>query len=181
MLKEIIYLYNKAGFKIIKIKSNSKLQSHKDTLYKKFGTNLNLANPQEHVPEAEHNNCVIKETVRASFHWLLYNQFTKTMTIMLVMDSAKNSTSLLPKMTYLNNTVHEWFYVKKIKTKNRSVSIHLEHLFKPMTYQILRTIIHVKLWTAFIFRIETVIKEDMNFFIHQQIRLLSEETSLQFP
>ena len=50
---------------------------------------MNFSNPQEHVPEAERNNRVIKERVRATYHRLPYKQLTKTMTITLVMDSAK--------------------------------------------------------------------------------------------
>jgi hypothetical protein len=50
---------------------------------------MNFANPQEHVPEAERNNQVIKERVRATYHCLPYKQMTKTMTKILVMDSAK--------------------------------------------------------------------------------------------
>jgi hypothetical protein len=50
---------------------------------------MNFANPQGHVPEAERNNQVIKERVRATYHQLPYKQMTKTMTKILVMDSAK--------------------------------------------------------------------------------------------
>jgi hypothetical protein len=50
---------------------------------------MNFANPQEHVLEAECNNQVIKERICASYHWLPFQQLTKTMTKILVMDSAK--------------------------------------------------------------------------------------------
>ena len=50
---------------------------------------MNFSNPQEHVPEAERNNCLIKERIRATYHRLPYKQLTKTMTKVLVMDSAK--------------------------------------------------------------------------------------------
>jgi hypothetical protein len=54
-----------------------------------FGIDMNIANPQEHVPEAKRNNRVIKERVRVTYHRLPYKQITKTMTKILVMDSAK--------------------------------------------------------------------------------------------
>jgi hypothetical protein len=58
-------------------------------MFENFGINMNFAYPQEHVPEAECNNCVIKERVRATFHWLPYKQITKTMTKILVIEAAK--------------------------------------------------------------------------------------------
>jgi hypothetical protein len=50
---------------------------------------MNFANPQEHVPETERNNQVIKEQIHASYHGLPFQQLTKTMTKILVMESAK--------------------------------------------------------------------------------------------
>jgi hypothetical protein len=88
-IKEIITIYNKAGFRITKIREDNKFQLLKDTMFDNFGINMNFANPQEHVPEAEHNNRVIKERVRAIFHWLPYKQITKTMTKILVIEAAK--------------------------------------------------------------------------------------------
>ena len=50
---------------------------------------MNFSNPQKHVPEAEHNNHLIKERVKATYHCLPYKQLTKTMTTILVIDLAK--------------------------------------------------------------------------------------------
>jgi hypothetical protein len=50
---------------------------------------MNYANPQEHVPEAERNNRVIKERVRASYHRLPYTHLPRLMIKMLVTESAK--------------------------------------------------------------------------------------------
>ena len=106
-LKEIIQQYNKAGFKIIKISSNNKFQPLKDMLYNKIRINLDLANLQEHVTEAECNSFDIEKRVRATFHQLPYKQLTKTMTTMLVMDSAKKSTSFLQSMEYYHTKALE--------------------------------------------------------------------------
>ena len=38
----------------------------------KFKINMNYANPQDHVPEVEHNNRTIKEWVQAIYHRLPY-------------------------------------------------------------------------------------------------------------
>jgi hypothetical protein len=54
-LKEVIQLYNKAGFKITKIRADNEFRPLKETLFNNFGINMNFSNPQEHVPEAERN------------------------------------------------------------------------------------------------------------------------------
>ena len=77
-----------------------------------FEIGMNFSNPQEHVPEAERNNRVIKERVRATYHRLPYKQITKTMTIILVMDSAK-------KVKFLSN---EERHIRVLQSTNDSAS-----------------------------------------------------------
>jgi hypothetical protein len=88
-LKEIIKVYNKVRFKIKEIQSDNVFRPLQEALLTNFGIGMNFANPQEHVPEAERNNLVIKERVRATYHRLPYKQMTKTITKILVMDSVK--------------------------------------------------------------------------------------------
>jgi hypothetical protein len=54
-----------------------------------FGIEMNFANPQENVPEAEQNHQVIKEQIRATYHCLGFKQLTKAITKILAMDLAK--------------------------------------------------------------------------------------------
>jgi hypothetical protein len=60
-----------------------------DPLALEFGIQVNYASPQEHVPEAEHNNRVIKERIRATYHCLPYDRLPRIMVKVLVNDSAK--------------------------------------------------------------------------------------------
>ena len=55
---------------------------------------FNFTSAKEQVPEAERNNRIIKERVRAGFHRLPYKTIPKLMTQILVMDS-KSSINLL--------------------------------------------------------------------------------------
>jgi hypothetical protein len=55
-LKEIIMLYNKAGFKIKEIQSNNKFRLLQEVLLTNFGIGMNFSYPQEHVPKAKRNN-----------------------------------------------------------------------------------------------------------------------------
>jgi hypothetical protein len=104
-LKDIINLYNKAKFNITKIKCNNKFHPLKDAILKHYDIVTNFANPQEHVPEAECNNQIIKEQICASYHQLPFQQLTKTMTKILVMDLAKKLIFFWPKMGYQATTV----------------------------------------------------------------------------
>jgi hypothetical protein len=88
-LKDIINLYNTVGFKITEIRCNNKFCPLKNAMIEHYHIAMNFANPQEHVPEAERNNWVIKEQICASYYRLPFQQLTKTMTQILVMDLAK--------------------------------------------------------------------------------------------
>jgi len=73
----------------MEIRSDNEFRPLKDALFTEFGIRMNFANPQEHVPEAERNNRVIKERIRLNYHRLPYKQLTKTMTKYLVMECTK--------------------------------------------------------------------------------------------
>ena len=60
-----------------------------DPLALKFGIQVNYASLQEHVPEAKHNNRVIKERVHTTYHRLPYNRLPCIMVKVLVNDSTK--------------------------------------------------------------------------------------------
>ena len=84
-IEKVIQLYKSADFKVIQIRCDNEFKPLKETLKEKYGIEVNLANPNEHVPEAERNNRVIKERVRATYHRLPYNNLPKIL--------VKNSTS----------------------------------------------------------------------------------------
>ncbi len=54
---------------------------------------MNYESPQEHVPEAELNNRVIKEWVCTTYHHLPYNCLPHIIVKVLINDSAKNRIS----------------------------------------------------------------------------------------
>jgi hypothetical protein len=59
-----------------------------DPLALEFGIQENYASSQEHVPEAEHNNRVIKEQVHMTYHHLPYDHLPCIMVKVLINDSA---------------------------------------------------------------------------------------------
>jgi hypothetical protein len=62
-----------------------------------YGVKMNYANPQEHVPEAERNNRVIKERFCAAFHCLPLKMIPKIMVKFLTMESVKKQNFFPPK------------------------------------------------------------------------------------
>ena len=48
----------------------------------------NLANAQEHVPVAEHNNCILKEHIHATYHGIPYKMLPRTVICYMVMETA---------------------------------------------------------------------------------------------
>ncbi len=62
-----------------------------------YEVSANYANPQEHVPEAERNNRVIKERFRAAFHRLPFLKIPKIMIKILTMECAKKLNFFPPK------------------------------------------------------------------------------------
>ena len=47
----------------------------------------NLANAQEHVPEAECNNCILKECIHATCHGIPYKMLPRTIICYMVMET----------------------------------------------------------------------------------------------
>lgn len=88
-LGQIFRIYNSGGFRITTIRCHNEFRPLLEPLAHEFSVEMNFANPQELVPEAERNNCVIKERVRATYHRLPYRHLTRMLVKMLVTESAK--------------------------------------------------------------------------------------------
>jgi hypothetical protein len=88
-LKGIIRYYNKAGIRVDYIHADNEFRPLLDPLQDEFQIQFNFANPGDHVPEAERNNRVIKERIRATYHRLPFTHLPKQMVIALVQESAK--------------------------------------------------------------------------------------------
>ena len=87
-IKEVMQIYHAAGFTVSAIRCDNEFRPLLSRFCAEFTTLFNYSNPQEHVPEAERNNRVIKERIRATYHRLPFKQLTKTMIQELVSQSA---------------------------------------------------------------------------------------------
>jgi hypothetical protein len=68
-LKNIIKIYNTAGFKVSTLSCDRECVPLINAIQDEFNITPNYPSAQEHVPEAERNNRVIKERIRAVFSY----------------------------------------------------------------------------------------------------------------
>jgi hypothetical protein len=97
VLDNIFRIYNNAGFQITIINCDNEFRPLMNELQDTYNVRMNYANPQEHVPEAERNNRVIKERFRAAFHRLPFKNIPKIMVKILAMECAKKLNFFPPK------------------------------------------------------------------------------------
>jgi hypothetical protein len=88
-ISEVIRIYNRAALRVTEIRSDNEFRPMSGDFAHGFGVHMNYANPNEHVPEAERNNRVIKERIRATYHRLPFTHLPRLMVKMLVSESAK--------------------------------------------------------------------------------------------
>ena len=88
-IDSIVTVYNQGGFTIKYIHCDGEFRPLVNFVASKHHITMNYANPQEHVPEAERNNRVIKERCRASFHRLPFTYLTKIMVKYMVTVAVK--------------------------------------------------------------------------------------------
>eukprot|EP00529_Nitzschia_sp_RCC80_P035944 CAMPEP_0113453106 /NCGR_PEP_ID=MMETSP0014_2-20120614/7189_1 /TAXON_ID=2857 /ORGANISM="Nitzschia sp." /LENGTH=165 /DNA_ID=CAMNT_0000344495 /DNA_START=236 /DNA_END=733 /DNA_ORIENTATION=- /assembly_acc=CAM_ASM_000159 len=68
---------------------------------------MDFVAPQTPVGQAERNNRVIKERIRATFHRLPFDRLPKLMLVTLVMESAKKLNWFAPKLVFPSTTEYD--------------------------------------------------------------------------
>ena len=76
-IDSIVTVYSQGGFIIKCIHCDNEFRPLVKFAASIHHITMNDANPQEHVPEAERNNRVIKKRCRATFHRLPFTYLTK--------------------------------------------------------------------------------------------------------
>ena len=96
-LDQVLRTYNARGFRISMIYCNNKYKPLFEPIQDEMDITMNYASAHEHVPEAERNNRVIKERIRATFHRLPYKALPKLMVEVLAMECTKKLNYFPPK------------------------------------------------------------------------------------
>ena len=89
VLDEVFRLYNGAGFRVTTIRCDREFKPLMDPIKDDLDIVMEYNPSKQHQPEAERNNRVLKERVRATFHRLPYQSIPKTMIQFLVALCAK--------------------------------------------------------------------------------------------
>ena len=89
LVESILKLYQQASFQVPEVCANHEFKPVLQLLQDSGGSFMtNLANTQEHVPVAEHNNCVLKECICTTYHGIPYKMLPRTVICYMVMETA---------------------------------------------------------------------------------------------
>jgi hypothetical protein len=94
-LDQILRHYNQARFEIRTLHCNGELCGMMEKVEDDLDVDMNFTNAQDHVPEAERNNRMIKERIQAAYHRLPYKAIPRIMINYLAMIQA-NKLNLFP-------------------------------------------------------------------------------------
>ena len=79
LVESILKLYRQAGFQVTEVCTDCKFKPVLQVLQDSgWSFMTNLVNAQEHVPEAEHNNHVLKEHIHATCDGIPYKMLPQT-------------------------------------------------------------------------------------------------------
>ena len=140
----------------------------------------NLPNAQKHVPEAKHNNHVLKECICTTYHWIPYKMLPQTVICYMVMETTAKLNYFPTKGGYSNyfsprEILH---HVKLDYKKNCSVPLHsyvLTHDEPTLT-----TLLMCMHWIVFSYMLCTLSKAAMNVTISPLTMSLHSRISLSF-
>jgi hypothetical protein len=102
-LDQILRYYDRAGFVIRTIHCDGEFRGMMEKVKDDLDVDMNFANAQDHVPEAERNNQKIKERIRAAYHRLPYKAIPRILINCLAMIQA-NKLNLFPVKGSPNTT-----------------------------------------------------------------------------
>ena len=96
-IDEVCGRYNDAEFQIARIECDREFKPIMDPIKRTMNIQMNYASANEHVPEIERSNRVLKERCRAVFHHLPYKAIPRSMIRALVEESAEKLNYFPPK------------------------------------------------------------------------------------
>ena len=73
LVESVLKVFQWAGFQVMEVCANPEFKPVLQVLQDDgWSFMTNLANTQEHVPEAECNNCILQEHIHATYHGIPY-------------------------------------------------------------------------------------------------------------
>ena len=103
LVESILKLYQQASFKVMEVCANCEFKPVLQVLQdNRWSFMTNLANTQEHVPEAECNNHILKECICTTYHGIPYKMLPQTIICYMVMETAARLNYFPTKGGYTN-------------------------------------------------------------------------------
>ena len=88
LVESVLKLYHWASFQVMEMCTNCEFKPVLHVLQDGgWSFTTNLANAQEHVPEAKHNNCILKEHIHTTYHGIPYKMLPQTIICYMVMET----------------------------------------------------------------------------------------------
>ena len=141
----------------------------------------NLANAQEYVPEAEHNNHILKDHIHATYHGVPHKMLPRTILCYMVIETTA-------KLNYFpaKGGCSNYFSLREIlhhasSTTRSTVPCLFSVMFSLMMNQPLPTLLMHVHWIIFSYVLFTQSKVDMSVIIFPLTRSLDDLMSLSFP
>ena len=88
LVESMFKLYQWASFQVTEVCADHKFKPVLQVLQDhEWSFITNLDNAQEHVPDTEHNNCILKKCIQTTYHGIPYQQLPCTITCYMVMET----------------------------------------------------------------------------------------------
>ena len=88
LVESVLKFYQWASFQVMEVCTDCEFKPVLQILQDDgWSFTNNLANPQEHVPEAEHNNHILKEHIHTTYHGIPYKMLPQTIVCYMVMET----------------------------------------------------------------------------------------------
>ena len=88
LVESILKLYEQAGFQVTEVCTNREFKPVLQVLQDGgWSFMTNLANAQVHVPETEHNNCILKEHIHATYFVIPFKMIPQNVICYMVMET----------------------------------------------------------------------------------------------
>ena len=89
LVESVLKLYQWASFQVTEVCTDCEFKPELQVLQNyRWSFMANLANTQEHTPEAKCNNHILKECIHATYHWIPYKMLPQTIICYMVMETA---------------------------------------------------------------------------------------------
>ena len=181
LVESVLKLYRWASFQVMEVCADHEFKSVLQILQDGgWSFMTNLANAQEHVPEVECNNHILKEHIHATYHGIPYKMIPQTVLCYMVMETTAKLNYFPTKGGCSNYfSLREILHHVKLDYK-KHCSMPLLSYVLTHNEPILPTLFVCMHWIVFSYTLFKPSKVDMSVIIFPLTRSLHHLTSLLF-